>query len=134
MMRRRITDAQMLTAARRQLADHLATRPATRSEATQIADRHRARAAQLRSYADQIDGASEPSVGWRPGPDTIRARHAESRDGVRLMREGSGMRNQAKTCESRARAWELVASGPDGAAWEETRVEYQGRVDYYAGL
>lgn len=139
-MRRTLTDAVMLRAAKRRLAEHLATRPATKAEADAIRDHFEAEAASLRAAAGQL---ADPKieVGALRRREWTDATMRESRPvwpavyrEIRACREDRGrLEHAARLAESQAAAWEC--DGPDmSAAWEATRAELQARVDYYARL
>lgn len=109
-MRKILTNQHMLRAAQKMLAEHIQTRPATKAEATQIAQHHR----------------------------IVASAHTACANALRLHRNACLIALQEDRLAANeimhAEAWERVAAGPEGEAWEQTRIEYEGRVRYYAGL
>lgn len=130
-----LTDRDMLRAAERALEAHLASRPASRSEAQQLADEFRAAATRHIRSAEALEGCAPPTAdAFGRGPWVPDERSAANRAHTRDLQEAGRLRQMAVKATGKAEAWDLVAGGPEGAAWEMTRAEYQARVDYYRGL
>lgn len=104
-IRKPLTDSVMLAAARRRLAEHLETRPATAEEAAAIREQY-------------INKAQDLSMAAADARCTGDIKHA-----LELARLADRWHLQAK-------AWE----GDMAAAWEATRVELADRVAFYASL
>lgn len=116
-----------VTIARRQLAEHLATRPATPEEARDIAADHRARAAALREDARRLR-----EMHARTPSDPLFGGHRhEAVAASDRCKDAMECDRRAADEDSHARAWDVVASLPEGQAWEETREALEARVAYY---
>lgn len=128
-MQTKLTSKAMLAAAQKQLAAHLATRPATDTERDTIRQ-------DLLSAAAECD--RRVGLRYRPqtaseighGPDAVELQHVEGRLVAQSVLEGMRQQNLAMRYRMQADAW----VGPSTAAWDRTRSELQARVDYYAGL
>src|SRR5688572_3420146 len=123
--RARLTDRQMLDAAKRRLAEHMILRPATTEEALQIAARHRARATALRVRAAMIR------------TDAFNLHRIERDHGLiqaLQRREADLLELDASKEISHAEAWESVAAAPEGQAYRDTLRHLHQRVQYYERL
>lgn len=106
-----LSNATMLRAARKALADHLNTRPASPKEAQITATACRVAEQQLREVA-----------AW----------HAEQRTGPHAQAASATLADAGRVA-ARAEGWERVAADPTGT-WEATRAELAGRVAHYERL
>lgn len=128
-MMKKLTDRDMLVAAKKALAAHLSTRPRTDAEreAARQAALNEAAACDVRSekrYRPRV--ASEIGRGpWVP--------EEQHREGIMIsdsVKESLRQKNYAMRARMVARSLETPAQ----IAWEQTRNELQGRVDYYSRL
>lgn len=129
------SDHQCLRAAERLLAEHLATRPATTTEAGIIAAGHRAEAASLLAEAEQLEHAyrhplTAAEIGR--GPQSPAQQHVAHVSAVKSLQEAVRVRQRAIRPTLRAEAWEAIAGDP-ASAWDRTRRELEGRVAHYRG-
>lgn len=126
---RKLTDRDMLIAAKKALAKHLATRPRTETE------REAARQAAL-AEAAACDAASERRYKPRTaaeigrGPLAIEDQHGDGILAAQSVLEGLRQQNFAFRARMVARSLETPAQ----QAWQNTLAELQGRVDYYSRL
>lgn len=122
-----LTNEMMLAAAKTHLSRHLATRPLTETERSAAQQLHLDIAADLdREQAYQPLTAAE--IGR--GPHAQDVQHGE---GILVAQS---VRN-VLFAKNRANHHRMIAdslSTPADQAWEQTRQELQGRVDYYSGL
>lgn len=135
----KLTDQQMLQAATTRLAEHRALRPASHAEAVEIAAKHRrsqsayeAIIAALRGIRSLTAAARVAIVGR--GPQCIALQHLDSLDAAERSRRAGSLESVVLHERMAAEAWELVAAGPDGAAYAETERELVSRVQYYSAL
>ena len=126
---KRLTNNDMLTAARKALSAHLSTRPRTETE------REAARQAAL-AEAAACDAASERRYKPRTadeigrGPLAIEDQHGDGIMAAQSVLEGL----RQKSFAFRARMVAQSLETPAQQAWQETLTELQGRVDYYSQL
>lgn len=124
-----LSDRAMLAAARRALARHLATRPASAIEAADCRQQLLDRAAEhdrLSRLRHRPLTASE--IGH--GPDAVQIQHAEGRAVTASVMSGLWHAAQASRLRLESDCWAV----DQAAAWDRTRAELQARVDHYAAL
>lgn len=132
-MRKQLTDQVMLTAAKKRLAEHLETRPATKAEADEIRQSYLNSAERLEQAAVDVVYRPKTAAEIGRGKHAVAAQHAEGIMHSQSLTEAGRLRQQAGTERLRAAAWEC--EGDDMTdVWEQTRQELQGRVDYYQRL
>ena len=133
MKTRSLTDQDMLRAARRALAAHRATRPATASEAAAFAADERAKATRATRESANAREAARPisasAHGHGPGVPAMRA--ADAIGSAHLTRAAMGADERAAGHTLRAEAWEQMSPAK---AWAETEAALVARVSYYEGL
>jgi hypothetical protein len=122
-----LTNNDMLTAARRRLSQHLATRPATEAERAAIQAQHLADAAQCDAASQRVYQPRTAAEVGR-GAGAIAERHQDGIAVAQSLQAALYARRNADLCRMRAAAW----ATPAIELWEATRVELQARVDYYA--
>ena len=126
---KRLTNNDMLIAARKALSAHLSTRPRTETE------REAARQAALNEAA-ACDARSQQVYQPRVvseigrGPWVPEEQHVEGVKVAHSVSESLRQRNYADRARMVARSLETPAQ----QAWQETLTELQGRVDYYSRL
>jgi hypothetical protein len=126
-----ITDRDCLRDARRALAEHLATRPATPSEARDIAERHRARESTLLAQAAELRALRCPTAAEiGHGPGAPREQHIAAVAVALAGNDAAHLEALAVRPRMAADAWERIADRPD-LAYATTTAELQARVDYY---
>lgn len=135
-MRRPLTDEVMLRAAKKRLAEHLETRPATKQEAGEIRDDFLAMA---RNFRDDAEVHRQRARGVLPD---FEVRQTEGVIWIWVrpfgystanLKEAGFLENEARKCEMQAAAWEC----PDAdmtQVWEQARQEFEQRVAYYQQL
>ena len=128
-MRKQLTDAVMLQAAQKRLAEHMETRPASAHERDAIRDRLMAEAAECEKKSlERYKPRTSAEIGR--GPYAIEEQHSEGRMVAESVLEGLRQDNMAMRLRMEAAAW----GGDMAEAWEVTRIELQARVDYYQRL
>jgi len=134
-MMKKITDHQMLRAARSLLTEHLSMRPATQAEAQALADRYEAEARSEEEAAAHLRALRPRTAAERGrGPHSVAMQHADGIDQCRALQAACRCESAAARARWHRDAWQRVADGPTGDAWRKTLAEYQGRVDYYQGM
>lgn len=108
---RKLTNKDMLHAARKALADHLELRPITDAERAEAAVAERRKAAKLVAESERM-----------LAEDCLGPRSMEGR--ATVVRDAGVYRSMAADAESKARAIE-------SASWERTRQELADRVAFY---
>lgn len=122
-MRKPISNLQMLLAARRRLAEHMQTVPATAAQAADITEFYERKAEECRAKAaDLFENSTEFHEGEQPGTAGLRANYR--------VKASLELRNCAAHYDLHADAWRKSTD----ATWDATRDELQARVDYYESL
>lgn len=122
-MKKPISNLQMLLAARRRLAEHMQTVPATAAQAAELAEFYERKAEECRAQAAGYVGtATEFYETDLPGVAGARANYR-----LKLSME---LERSAAHYDLHADAWRTSTD----ATWDATRDELQGRVDYYEAL
>lgn len=134
-----LTDSHMLDAAKRRLAAHIATRPATIAEAAKIAAAYRTAAASLREQAASLFAIRPRTAAERVdlvgrGADCIALQHSDGRMVNAAVKESMELERQANGQDMHAEAWERISREAEGATWTATREELEGAVAYYERL
>lgn len=128
-----LTNQQMLAAAKRTLAEHLATRPATETEADAMRQRHLDAAERLEREAASMVYQPRTAAEIGRGPHAVAEQHREGIKAAQALQESLRLRAAAARERLHAAAWDCDSCAM-AATWEATRAELQGRVDYYEGL
>lgn len=132
-MRQTLTNQQMLAAARKRLAEHVSTRPASRREANARRQAHLDAANKLDARAVSVVTRPRTASEIGHGPDASDEQHV---DGIAHSRSiTQKLHHQANAAKERlcAVAWECDDEDMT-EVWEGTRTELQERVDYYNRL
>lgn len=127
---KKLTDHDMLIAARRALFQHLSTRPATETEQQEIVVTHEENAAAWDREAEKVYQPRTAAEIGRGG-GALNGQHKEGIAVAESLQRASHARRFAELCRMRSEAW---SSAPATELWEQTRIALQERVDYYAQL
>jgi hypothetical protein len=126
---KRLTNTDMLVAARKALSAHLSTRPRTETEREAARQAALAEAAACDARSQHIYQPRVVSDIGR-GPWVPDAQHSEGVLVAHSVCESLRQRN----CADRARMVARSLETPAQQAWQDTLIELQGRVDYYSRL
>ena len=133
MTMRTLTDTDMLTAARRALARHLASRPARAEELIAQAESLEARALDLlRETLPPIPSISDLILPGERGRHVLGMQHELAGLANDRCKQALHASAAAYSLRLRADACRRAAALGDGVAWEATRQDLCDRVSYYA--
>lgn len=132
-MRKQLTNQWMLRAAQQRLAEHMATRPATRAEADTIRQTHLDAAVELEADAKSVIYQPRTAAEIGRGKHAVGDQHQEGIRHSQSLTESLHLRAMAAKERLHAAAWECDSDDMT-AIWEATRSELQARVDHYQRL